>query len=125
MVASARRASWSRVKRGGGPGLRRSAAEECGWGVTDRVHSTQIIVHLSLSITNYSWPSGPAALGAELARIARAADEAGLDMVWVADHVIQVDPTSTPDAEMLEAYSALGFLAAQTASYGLARWSAA
>src|SRR5215213_3238413 len=68
----------------------------------------------SLSITNYSWPSGPAALGSELARIVSLADEAGLDTVWVADHLIQADPTSTPDSEMLEAYITLGFLAAQT-----------
>jgi F420-dependent oxidoreductase-like protein len=72
-------------------------------------------VRLSVSVTNYTWPSGPAAIAAELARIARAADDAGLDTVWVADHLIQADPTSTPDAEMLEAYTTLGFLAAQTA----------
>jgi alkanesulfonate monooxygenase SsuD/methylene tetrahydromethanopterin reductase-like flavin-dependent oxidoreductase (luciferase family) len=34
--------------------------------------------------------------------------------VWVADHLLQADPTSTPDAEMLEAYSTLGYLAAKT-----------
>src|SRR5215208_5381464 len=68
----------------------------------------------SLSITNYSWPSGPAGLGSELARIVRLADEAGLDTVWVADHLIQADPTSTADSEMVEAYVTLGFLAAQT-----------
>src|SRR5215210_8127408 len=68
----------------------------------------------SLSITNYSWPSGPAGLGSELARILTLADDAGLDTVWVADHLIQADPTSTPDSEMLEAYATLGFLAAQT-----------
>jgi F420-dependent oxidoreductase-like protein len=68
-------------------------------------------MRVSLSITNYSW-SG--VLAAELARVARAADEAGLHTVWVADHLIQADPTSTPEAEMLEAYTTLGFLAAQT-----------
>jgi F420-dependent oxidoreductase-like protein len=71
-------------------------------------------MRLSLSITNYSWPGGPEALGAELARVARAADEAGLDTVWVADHLIQADPTSIPDSEMVEAYTTLGFLAANT-----------
>jgi F420-dependent oxidoreductase-like protein len=68
-------------------------------------------MRLSLSITNYSWPRG---LGSELAAIAVAADEAGLDTLWLPDHLIQADPTSTPDAEMLEAYTTLGFLAAQT-----------
>jgi F420-dependent oxidoreductase-like protein len=71
-------------------------------------------LRLSLSITNYSWPSGPSGLGSELARTVRAADEAGLDTVWVADHLIQADPMSVPDSEMLEAYTTLGFLAAHT-----------
>jgi F420-dependent oxidoreductase-like protein len=71
-------------------------------------------VRLSLSITNYSWPSGPPGLASELATIARAADEGGLDTLWVADHLLQADPTATPDSEMLEAYTTLGFLAAHT-----------
>jgi F420-dependent oxidoreductase-like protein len=71
-------------------------------------------MRLSLSITNYSWPGGPSGLGPELARTASAADDAGLDAVWVADHLIQADPTSVPDSEMLEAYTTLGFLAAHT-----------
>jgi F420-dependent oxidoreductase-like protein len=71
-------------------------------------------VRLSVSITNYSWPGGTAGLGPELVRVVRAADAAGIDTVWVADHLIQADPTAVPDSEMLEAYTALGFLAAQT-----------
>jgi F420-dependent oxidoreductase-like protein len=72
-------------------------------------------VRISLSVTNYSWPSGPQALGPELARLATAADRSGVDTVWVADHLLQADPTAGPDdTEMLEAYTTLGFLAAQT-----------
>lgn len=71
-------------------------------------------MRISVNITNYSWPHGSARLGASLAGVARAADEAGLDTVWVADHLLQADPTSTPDAEILEAYTTLGFLAGQT-----------
>jgi F420-dependent oxidoreductase-like protein len=71
-------------------------------------------MRLSLSITNYTWPSGPSGLGSELAGTVGAADEAGLDTVWVADHLIQADPMSVPDSEMLEAYTTLGFLAAHT-----------
>jgi F420-dependent oxidoreductase-like protein len=67
-------------------------------------------MRLSLSITNYSWPD----LDSELVRTVRAADRLGLHTVWVADHLIQADPTSVPDSEMLEAYTTLGFLAAQT-----------
>jgi F420-dependent oxidoreductase-like protein len=76
-------------------------------------------LRVSLSVTNYTWPSGPPALGRELAAIARVADDAGLDTLWVADHLLQMDPGSTPDAEMLEAYTTLGFLAAHTERIGL------
>jgi F420-dependent oxidoreductase-like protein len=69
---------------------------------------------ISLSVTDYSWETTPSGLAPELARIARSAESAGLDTMWVADHLIQADPTSTPDSEMLEAYTTLGYLAART-----------
>jgi F420-dependent oxidoreductase-like protein len=69
-------------------------------------------VKLSLSITNYSWPAGD--IASRLAATARAAEAAGLDTVWVADHLIQADPASRPGEPMLEAYTALGYLAGQT-----------
>jgi F420-dependent oxidoreductase-like protein len=69
-------------------------------------------MRVSVSITDYSWPDGPRGLGAQLERIVRAADGAGLDTVWVADHLLQATPGSAPDAEMLEAYTTLGYLAA-------------
>jgi len=72
-------------------------------------------MRVSISVTNYSWPSSPQGLGPELARLVRAADQTGVDTVWVADHLIQADPTAAPDdTEMLEAYTTLGFLAGQT-----------
>jgi F420-dependent oxidoreductase-like protein len=71
-------------------------------------------MRISLSITDYSWKSGAAGLASELARVGRAAEDAGLDTLWVADHLIQANPTSTPDSEMLEAYTTLGYLAAST-----------
>ncbi len=72
-------------------------------------------MRVSIGVTNFSWPGGPGGLGAELVRLVRAADQAGVDTVWVADHLLQADPTAGPDeTEMLEAYTTLGFLAAQT-----------
>ncbi len=44
----------------------------------------------------------------------RDADQAGVDTVWVVDHLLQADPTAAPgETEMLEAYTTLGFLAGQ------------
>jgi F420-dependent oxidoreductase-like protein len=71
-------------------------------------------MRVSLSVTDFSWPGPTRELAARLAEVARDADEGGLDTVWVADHLLQADPNSRPEAEMLEAYTTLGFLAAQT-----------
>jgi F420-dependent oxidoreductase-like protein len=72
-------------------------------------------MRISISVTNYSWPSGPHAFGVELTGFVEAADRAGVDTVWVADHLLQADPTAGPDqTEMYEAYTVLGYLAART-----------
>ena len=67
---------------------------------------------LSINVTNYSWPDGGVAQG--LAGLAAAIDDTGLDTVWVTDHLLQADPSSSFGAEMLEAYTTLGYLAART-----------
>src|SRR6266542_4767795 len=72
-------------------------------------------MRVSIGVTNFSWPSGPGRLGTELGEAVRAADQAGVDTVWVVDHLLQADPTVAPDQrDMLEAYTTLGFLAAHT-----------
>jgi len=71
-------------------------------------------MRISVTVTGFSWPGGPAALAHHLSDVVRAADESGIDTVWVADHLLQADPGSNSDAEMLEAYTTLGFLAARS-----------
>ena len=72
-------------------------------------------MRVSINVTNYTWPSGPGRLGAELAWLAGAAERAGVDTVWIADHLMQADPTAPPGTDdMLEAYTVLGFIAART-----------
>ncbi|MCW2556793.1 MAG: putative F420-dependent oxidoreductase, Rv1855c family [Mycobacterium sp.] len=66
---------------------------------------------LSVSVTNYSWPDRTAD---RLTSLARFVDDTAVDTLWVADHLLQADPASRPDEPMLEAYTALGFLAAAT-----------
>ena len=65
---------------------------------------------ISLSLTDHSWPDGVEGLR----RIATIADEGGLDTIWVPDHLLQADPTSHPEAELFEAVTMLGYLAAIT-----------
>ena len=69
---------------------------------------------LSIAVTNYSWDEGPDQLASHLRDLAQQADDAGIDTLWVADHLLQMDPTAAIDEPMLEAYTTLGFLAAAT-----------
>src|SRR5919202_2086085 len=72
-------------------------------------------MRVSISVTNFSWPSdGPTGLVRSLAATARAAEAAGVDTLWVADHIFQADPASDGHEPMLEAYTTLGYLAGQT-----------
>jgi len=50
----------------------------------------------------------------KLADIARAAEEAGFDSLWVMDHFFQIRGVGPVEAEMLESYSTLGYLAGIT-----------
>jgi alkanesulfonate monooxygenase SsuD/methylene tetrahydromethanopterin reductase-like flavin-dependent oxidoreductase (luciferase family) len=49
-------------------------------------------MRISVSVTNYD--------GADLKEIVQAADETGVDTVWVSDHLIQADPGARPDGAM-------------------------
>ena len=69
---------------------------------------------VGLHIADFTWEGGPPALRSRLAEVARGADNAGVDRLSVMDHVWQIGPLGPPEHEMLEAYTALGFLAAVT-----------
>jgi F420-dependent oxidoreductase-like protein len=70
---------------------------------------------LGIVLGNFSWPVPVRDLGAVIARLARQADEAGVDSLWVMDHFFQIRMTGLPpEAPMPEAYATLGVLAGQT-----------
>ena len=69
---------------------------------------------LGLDIADFTWPAGPAKLGSTLGDIARTADEAGFDSIWVMDHFWQIRMNGPEHHEMLEGYSALSYIAAVT-----------
>jgi F420-dependent oxidoreductase-like protein len=73
------------------------------------------VMRISVNLTNFSWSDGIDSLGP----VVRAADRAGLDTVWVSDHLVQAAPFSSLDEPMLEAYTTLGYLAASTESVRL------
>ncbi|MCW2931019.1 MAG: luciferase-like monooxygenase [Actinomycetia bacterium] len=69
---------------------------------------------IGLHISDFTWEGGAAQLAPKFAGIARRADEAGVDRISVMDHVWQIAHLGPPEHEMLEAYTALGYLAAVT-----------
>jgi F420-dependent oxidoreductase-like protein len=69
---------------------------------------------VGLHISDYTWDGGPVELRFRLAEIAQRAEQAGVDRISVMDHVWQIGHIGPPEHEMLEAYTALGWLAAKT-----------
>jgi F420-dependent oxidoreductase-like protein len=71
-------------------------------------------VKLGLQIPSFSWPGGPEQIAPTLARVARQADDIGLDSIWVMDHFFQIRGVGPAEQPMLEGWTTLGYLAANT-----------
>ncbi|MBB4686538.1 LLM class F420-dependent oxidoreductase [Amycolatopsis jiangsuensis] len=69
---------------------------------------------LGLQIPDFTWAGGAGSLGADLAAVARTADEAGFEYLAVMDHFFQIPQVGPVEHDMLEAYTTLGYLAAHT-----------
>ena len=71
-------------------------------------------MRLGIHVANFTLLGGPEALGPTLAATARAADEGGVTTLTLMDHWFQMEAFATSQDPMLEGYTSLGFLAAQT-----------
>jgi F420-dependent oxidoreductase-like protein len=70
---------------------------------------------LGLAFGNFSWPVPVSELGPAIISLARQADDAGFDSLWVMDHFFQIRLSGLPtESPMPEAYATLGVLAGQT-----------
>ncbi len=63
-----------------------------------------------LQIATFEWPT----IGPSLASVARAAEAAGFTGLWVMDHFVQIPQVGRHWENMLDSWTALGFLAAHT-----------
>ena len=79
-------------------------------------------MELGLHVPDFTWPDGPQRIARDLTRIAVAAEDAGMTKLSVMDHVWQIGPVGPPEMDMLEAYTALGYLAARTTKIQLLAW---
>jgi alkanesulfonate monooxygenase SsuD/methylene tetrahydromethanopterin reductase-like flavin-dependent oxidoreductase (luciferase family) len=71
-------------------------------------------VKLGLHIPDSNWRGGPERLGSLLGEIVAAAEEAGFDLISVADHLWVHPVIGGPLKGHLEAYTTLGYIAAHT-----------
>src|SRR6202167_4121950 len=69
---------------------------------------------IGLHISDFTWEGGPAELRFKLADVAQRAEQGGVDRISVMDHLWQIGHIGPPEHEMLECYTALGWLAAKT-----------
>lgn len=71
-------------------------------------------MRLDLHYWNFSHPADPLAIAVTLARTAQVAEQAGVASFSVMDHYFQMEHSGSADEPMLEAYTALGYVAALT-----------
>jgi F420-dependent oxidoreductase-like protein len=71
-------------------------------------------VKLGLHLASTSWECDARRLGTTLIEVVEAAEAAGFDAIDVSDHLWQHPILGGPEANQLEAYTTLGFIAART-----------
>ncbi|MEV6391128.1 LLM class F420-dependent oxidoreductase [Nocardia xishanensis] len=74
-------------------------------------------MELGFHIPIFDIDGGTTAIAGELARVGAAAEASGATWLSFMDHYFQIEPTGRPaEANMLEGYTTLGFLAAHTST---------
>jgi F420-dependent oxidoreductase-like protein len=71
-------------------------------------------MRIGLQIPDFSNAGGAATFRADLATVARTADDAGFDYIALMDHFFQIANVGPPENDMYEAYTTLGYLAGCT-----------
>jgi len=71
-------------------------------------------MQVGIHFANFTLPGGPEALAPTLAATARVAEDAECSSFTLMDHWFQMEQLATSQDPMLEGYTSLGFLAAQT-----------
>jgi alkanesulfonate monooxygenase len=79
-------------------------------------------LEIGLHISDFTWKGGAENLASDFRTLATTAEELGFTKISVMDHVWQIGVIGPPEHEMLEAYTALGYLAAVTEKVDLLAW---
>ena len=79
-----------------------------------RQQEDPMTLDFGLQVSRFDWPGHPATTAAELAGVARAAEEAGFTSLWLMDHFVQIPQIGREWEDMLESWTTLGYLAGVT-----------
>ncbi len=71
-------------------------------------------ISVGLHLSSFDWPGGRELLASHLRSIASSAEEAGVDHIWMMDHLRQIPQVGPAWADLPEPYTALAWLAAVT-----------
>jgi F420-dependent oxidoreductase-like protein len=72
------------------------------------------VLAFGLQVSRFDFAGHPATTGERLAALARAAEEAGFQSLWVMDHFVQIPQVGREWEDMLESHTTLAYLAAVT-----------
>lgn len=79
-----------------------------------RQKETPMPLQFGLQIPSFTWGGGAGEIADRLGSVAAAAEHAGFTSLWVMDHFIQIPQVGPEWQDMLDSYTALGFLAGRT-----------
>ncbi len=71
-------------------------------------------IRVGLHVSSFDWPGGRERLGGQLRAIAASAESAGVDQLWVMDHLRQIPQIGAAWADLPEPYTTLAWMAATT-----------
>jgi len=79
-----------------------------------RQQEDPMTLDFGLQVSRFDFAGHPATTAAELASVARAAENAGFTSLWLMDHVVQIPQIGREWEDMLESWTTLGWLAGVT-----------
>ncbi len=71
-------------------------------------------IRVGLHLSSFDWPGGRGRLGEHLRAIAVSAEAAGVDQLWMMDHLRQIPQVGAAWADLPEPYTTLAWMAATT-----------